>query len=57
MISLLAILGCAACYTIGYVLGMHRGADEQWVNDFIEAGRREAARRDSHGRFKPAGRN
>ena len=55
---LLAFFGAAvvgACsYAIGWQLGRRYGQDEQWVECVLELGRRDAARRDAQGRFRPA---
>lgn len=45
-----AILAAIA-YRIGWHTGRQHGRDEQWADDFIAQGRRDAARRDIHGRF------
>jgi len=50
----LAVILLAACIgaVIGHVIGERRGRDAQWCDDFIDAGRRERARRDSAGKFR-----
>lgn len=39
-------------YLIGWQTGRQHGRDEQWADDFIQHGRKEAARRDAQGRFR-----
>jgi hypothetical protein len=41
-----------AAYFIGWRTGRQYGRDEQWVDDLIDEGRRNAARRDRQGQFK-----
>lgn len=52
---IIALAVCALislAFAIGFNLGRRRGQDEQWVSDYIEHGRNEAARRDAQGRFR-----
>lgn len=48
----MVLLALVVGVLVGHVFGERRGRDAQWVDDFIEAGRRDAARRDSLGQFK-----
>jgi len=43
---------CGACFMIGWHTGRERGRNEQWVEDFIAQGRKDAEKRDAHGRFR-----
>jgi membrane protein YqaA with SNARE-associated domain len=40
---------CGAC--CGWMQGRQYGRNEQWVDDLIEAGKRDRERRDARGRF------
>lgn len=42
----------AGTFALGFILGMNRGADEQWLLDWSEQQQREQEKRDAHGRFK-----
>lgn len=50
------LVSCLGCLALGYITGNHDGKkwgrDAQWVDDFIAACQREAAKRDRLGRFK-----
>jgi hypothetical protein len=39
-------------YRMGWKAGRQYGENEEWVNQFIERGRREMLRHDRFGRFK-----
>lgn len=51
----LTLLALICGLLVGHVIGKKRGRDEQWVDDFLEHARKDAARRDALGRFKEAG--
>ena len=50
----LVILAALVGAIVGHVIGEKRGRDVQWIDDFIERARKDAARRDKLGRFKEA---
>ena len=52
IIALAVWTSISLAFAIGFNLGRKRGQDEQWVSDYIENGRNEAARRDARGRFR-----
>jgi hypothetical protein len=52
IIALAVWTAISLAFAIGFNLGRKRGQDEQWVSDYIEHGRNQAARRDSQGRFR-----
>lgn len=53
-IFLLAAIAFNAGAIFGCIIGNRIGKDEQFVDDFIAAGRRERERRDASGKFKKA---
>lgn len=46
------VVGCLVGHVLGFSVGVRRGRDAQWVDDFIEAGFRDRARRNHLGQFK-----
>ena len=48
----LVLLSALVGLLVGWICGRNEGRDAQWVDDFIDAGRRERERRDAQGRFR-----
>jgi hypothetical protein len=55
MIIALTVLAALTGIVVGFLVGEKHGRDSQFVDDFIESGLREMARRDKLGRFKAQG--
>lgn len=56
--TLAAAALAAGVYQLGWRTGRQYGRDEQWVEDALAQGRRDAERRDARGRFRSmSGRN
>lgn len=53
--SILALAAIAAAVgsLVGWMLGRQRGRDEQWCDTYFAAARRDRARRNRLGQFKP----
>lgn len=46
------ILAGSIGYVVGFAFGRKYGQDEQWVEDMLALARKDAGRRDAHGRFR-----
>jgi hypothetical protein len=51
-ISIMVLIALALGWLVGYVVGQAQGRDAQWVDDYLDAARKDRERRDERGRWK-----